>query len=227
LTFDPAAARAWLHGPSETHRGLTRSESLGVDQELTGAGVEGFLTTVADVLAAWPDGLHRRADITAVALWLIPDGGILDQGALITVDLANGLRLAGLHQDIKDFADRDQRGIPAVLSALAHLAGQVCLLLDTYQDTRPGDPDTATSADGTGPATVTEEQVRDALNQAADDVLDAVDAGDEGLRDAVNLTINAAISYLLGDVDNLRDAVEDNYGESYQTVLGWAKAAVR
>ncbi len=124
LTFDPAAVRAWLRQPSDEFEDTSRAESLGVDDELTAPGVEGFLNTVDDVLAASPVGLHRRADITAVDLWLIPDGDVLDQGALITVDLANGVRLATLHQDIKDFADRDQHGIPAVLSALAHVANQ-------------------------------------------------------------------------------------------------------
>jgi len=136
LTFDPAAAQAWLRHPSDTD-GFTRAESLGVDDELFGHGPDGLLATVDDVLTAWPDGLHRCADITGVELWLIPDGDILDQGALITVDLANGVRLATLHQDIKDFADRDQRGIPAVLSALAHIANQVSVLLDTYRAAHP------------------------------------------------------------------------------------------
>jgi hypothetical protein len=104
-----------------------------VDDELTGRRMEGFLATVDTVLAAAPDGLHRRCDITGVDLWLIPDGEVLDQGALITVDLANGIRLATLHQDIKDFARRDEHGIPAVLSALDHIAHQVCLLMAAYE----------------------------------------------------------------------------------------------
>jgi hypothetical protein len=140
LTFDPAAAQAWLRQPSDQFAAMTRAESLGVDDELTGPGMEGFLATVDDVLAAQPDGLHRRGDVTGVELWLIPDGDILDQGALITVDLANGVRLCTLHQDIKDFANRDQHGIPAVLTALTHIANQVCLLLATYQEAHPGYP---------------------------------------------------------------------------------------
>jgi hypothetical protein len=137
LIFDPAAAQAWLLQPSDEFDDLSRAESLGVDDELTRPRVEGFLNTVDDIPAAPPDGLHRRADITAVQLWLIPDGDILDQGALITVDLANGVRLATLHQNIKDFAGRDQHGIPAVLSALEHIANQVSLLLNTYHTVNP------------------------------------------------------------------------------------------
>jgi hypothetical protein len=144
--FDPAAARAWLRQPSNRFEGLTRADSLGVDDELTGPGVEGFLATVDDVLAAQPDGLHPRADVTGVELWLIPDGDILDQGALITVDLANGVRLATLHQDIEDFADRDERGIPAVLSALHHIANQASLVVTTYETALPEySPDLAVS----------------------------------------------------------------------------------
>ncbi len=137
LTFDPAAAQAWLLQPSDEFDDLSRAESLGVDDELTAPGVEGFLRTVDDVLPAWPDGLHRHADVTAVELWLIPDGDILDQGALITVDLANGLRLATLHQDIKDFTDRGQRGVPAVLSALAHIADQASRLVAAHHTANP------------------------------------------------------------------------------------------
>lgn len=137
VTFDRAAAEAWLRAPSDQFEGLTRAESLGVDDEVFGRGQEGFLSTVEDVLAEWPDGLYRRPDVTDVLLWRIPDGDILDQGALITVDLANKVRLATLHQDLKDFADRDQHGIPAMLSALDHIAYQASLLLDTYQAANP------------------------------------------------------------------------------------------
>ena len=132
LLVDPAAIQAWLAQPSDEFPDQSRAESLGVDDELTAPSVGGFLNTIDDVLAAEPHGLHRRADISRVELWLIPDGDVLDQGALITVDLADEVRLASLHQDIKDFAHRDQHGIPAVLAALAHIANQVSLLLDTY-----------------------------------------------------------------------------------------------
>jgi hypothetical protein len=155
LTFDPAAAEAWLRQPSSTD-GVTRAESLGVDEDLFGRGLAGFLVTVDDVLTAGPRGWQRSADIADVLLWLIPDGEVLDQGALITVDLSNGVRLASLHQDIKDFTGRDQHGIPAVLTALAHIANQVTLLLDTYHTARqdPDVPPHNTAADTAGRVTV-------------------------------------------------------------------------
>lgn len=72
-------------------------------------------------------------------MWLVPDGDVRDRGALITVDLVDRVRLASLHQDIKDFADRADRGIAVVLSALSHIAAQASLLVDTYQRVRsPG-----------------------------------------------------------------------------------------
>jgi hypothetical protein len=140
VTFDTAAAVRWLRQPCPDLPEATRAECLGVDDELFGPGLEGFLPTVDDVLTAEPAGLRYRADITAVLLWRIPDGDVLDRGALITVDLADGNRLATLHQDIKDFADRHQRGVPAAISALAHIAEQVNLLLERYQRTHPDYP---------------------------------------------------------------------------------------
>jgi hypothetical protein len=78
LMFDPAAAQAWLRQPSDEFEDMSRAESLGVDDELTAPGVEGFLNTVDDVLAAPPDGLHRYAD---AARRLLTDGLALDAGA--------------------------------------------------------------------------------------------------------------------------------------------------
>jgi hypothetical protein len=140
LTFDPAAVEAWLRQPSDEFEDATRAEILGVNDVLTTPGVYGFLNTIDAILAASPDGLHRRADITTVELWIIPDGDVLGQGALVTADLANGVRLATLHQDVTNFADRDQHGVPAVLSALAHIAHQTSALLDTYEAAHPVNP---------------------------------------------------------------------------------------
>jgi hypothetical protein len=71
------------------------------------------------------------------------------------------------------------------------------------------------------PVTFTEQQVVDALNSAADDILDAVDAGDEGLRDGINLMVNATLAYLRGDASDLDDVADSSYGEDLDTILGW------
>ena len=138
LTLDAAAVQAWLDSPNSQHPGSTNAEALGIDDEGFGRGLGGFLSTIEDLLHAEPTGLERRADVNEVLLWLIPDDEVLDQGSVITVDLANGVRLATLHQDIKDFADRDARGIVAAMSALAHIAAQASMVVDTYQRTNTG-----------------------------------------------------------------------------------------
>ncbi len=138
MSVDTAAVEAWLRAPSSQHPGSTNADALGIDEEYFGRGEDGFLSTVDDLLYAWPPGLTRRSDIRDVLLWLIPDGDVLDQGAVITVDLANGVRLATLHQDIKDFADRAARGTAAAMSALAHIATQASMVVDTYQRTNAG-----------------------------------------------------------------------------------------
>jgi hypothetical protein len=78
-------------------------------------------------------------------------------------------------------------------------------------------PDNAVPA----PATFTEQQVLDALNDAANDILDAVDAGDEGLRDGINLMVNATIGYLRGEASDLHDVAKGSYSEDLDTILGW------
>lgn len=137
LTFNPAATEAWLRQPCPAIAEATRAECLGVDEEAFGPGLDGFLPALDDVLAAGPAGLDRRCDVTDVLLWLIPDGDILDQGALITVDLVDGIRLASSHQGVTAFADRGQRGIAAALAALAHIVDQVCLLVAGYERANP------------------------------------------------------------------------------------------
>lgn len=57
----------------------------------------------------------------------------------------------------------------------------------------------------------TRDQVSAAMNRAADDVLEAIQAPDEGTRDAVNLVVNAALTYLDAPDATLQDAIEENY----------------
>jgi hypothetical protein len=75
-------------------------------------------------------------------------------------------------------------------------------------------------------ATFTDQQVRDALNHAADDILDAVGAGDEGPRDGINLMVNATIAYLRGEAADLHDVAQGSYGEDLDTILGWIGEAL-
>jgi hypothetical protein len=84
---------------------------------------------------------------------------------------------------------------------------------------------TTAAAVDSGASRFTSEQILDALNTAADDVLDAVDAGDSGLRDGINLMVNAAIAYLRGDADDLRTVAGNSYGEPLCTILDWIREA--
>ena len=74
------------------------------------------------------------------------------------------------------------------------------------------------------PPTFTEAQVHDALNDAADDILDAVDGGANGLRDGFNLMVNATLVYLRGDARDLRAVADANYDDDLDTILGWIGA---
>jgi len=75
------------------------------------------------------------------------------------------------------------------------------------------------------PDMFTKQQVGDALNNAADDILEAVDAGDDDLRDALNLIVNATVAYLTGRAQNLQEVVEQGYDAGYEEVLGWIEVA--
>ncbi len=67
LMFDPAAVQAWLRQPSDTHAELTRAETLGVDEELTGRGGKGVLSTIRCVAAAGAGRGAGRRHVRAAA----------------------------------------------------------------------------------------------------------------------------------------------------------------
>lgn len=75
--------------------------------------------------------------------------------------------------------------------------------------------------------TYTHDDVASALNRAADDILEATEAGDEGLRDALNLMVNAALSYLSGSADTLAGVAEANYDSTLDEILGWIAQGIR
>ncbi|GAB1646785.1 hypothetical protein [Krasilnikovia sp. MM14-A1259] len=73
----------------------------------------------------------------------------------------------------------------------------------------------------------TDAQVAGALNQAADDILEAVSAGDEGLRDGLNLMANATAHYLRhGDQATLHAAIEASYDDDPAQILSWVATGV-
>jgi len=157
VTFDPGAAEEWLRSPSSDYPDLTNAERVGIDETAYGPRFEGFLRGLDDVLWGEPlPGLRLRDDLGQIGLWLIPDGEVLDQGALITVDLTNGIRLATVHQEVGDFAPSDARGIPALLCAIGHVAAEVCRVVETYEAANPHHRAAATSLPPLGGGTAGE-----------------------------------------------------------------------
>lgn len=77
------------------------------------------------------------------------------------------------------------------------------------------------------PRTWTTDQVEAALNSAADDILEATEAEDEGLRDALNLLVNAALSYLTGEAADLEGVAEKNYDADLSSILSWIRQGIR
>jgi len=75
--------------------------------------------------------------------------------------------------------------------------------------------------------TYTEDQVSAALNKAADDILDATEAEDEGLRDALNLMVNAVGAYLSGKSTDLEQVAALNYEADLDSIVGWIRQGIR
>lgn len=75
--------------------------------------------------------------------------------------------------------------------------------------------------------TWTKEQIDTALNQAADDILDATEAEDEGLRDALNLMVNAVGCYLMDEAHDLETVAALNYDAELSSILSWIRAGIR
>jgi len=73
----------------------------------------------------------------------------------------------------------------------------------------------------------TQEQISAALNKAADDIIEATEAEDEGLRDALNLMVNAVGSYLWDGVTNLGEVAVKNYDADLDSIVGWIQQGIR
>jgi hypothetical protein len=64
-----------------------------------------------------------------------------------------------------------------------------------------------------------------AFNRAADDILEAISAPDEGVRDALNLLVNAGMHYLDNPDSDLNDAIVASYviDDDGRGPLDWIK----
>jgi hypothetical protein len=71
------------------------------------------------------------------------------------------------------------------------------------------------------------DEVGGALNKAADDILEATEAEDEGLRDGLNLLVNATTAYLTGEAEDLETVAEKNYDAELDSIIGWIQQGIR
>jgi hypothetical protein len=136
VSFDTTTLRSWLAEP--TGDDSTRADELGIDEFFSRA--HGYL------LSGLHDLLAALADDDEQSVWRLQPGiehvgffrtfdGETDDGALIVVDVAGGLRLASLHQDHRDFASLDSHGTDAAIEALTNLAAEANRIVARYQTT--------------------------------------------------------------------------------------------
>jgi hypothetical protein len=134
VTFDPSSLRAWLAQPYGDDG--ERADELGIDESF-GRAWGSLLHGLDYMLAALTDDNKQtvwrlQQSVDYIDMFRTYDGEGYD-GAIIVVDLDNGLRLASLHQDCDDFADRDSHGITAAVEALSSLADMANALVTEYQ----------------------------------------------------------------------------------------------
>ncbi len=106
-------------------------------------------------------------------------------------------------------------------STLGELVSAVAFALDDHENADDGEH--VASQRAAEPSTFTDEELSTAANRAAEEILEAIDAPDEGPRDLVNLLVNVTGHYLANPAATLTDAIEANYGEPAAEVLDWAK----
>lgn len=66
-------------------------------------------------------------------------------------------------------------------------------------------------------------ELASAANRAAEDILERVDASDEGQRDLVNLVVNTTAAYLEDPEASLDDAIRARYQLEPGEVLEWTQ----
>lgn len=134
---DPERCRRWLGAAPSGRQAPTRAAWLDIDDDF-GIARPGALQALENLLGAQPAGFTLPTGLDRVALWRIPDGDVLDQGALITLDLSSargGLRLASSHLDLDHLAPFDLCGIAAVCASLQHVAEVANQILRSYRTT--------------------------------------------------------------------------------------------
>lgn len=158
IEFDPVACRAWLLDGAAAEAGIDdgfRSENLTV-----AAGVEALLALLNHdaTQRVWRPACH----VHQVLIWRTGDGGGIDGGGLLTIDLdypGARVRLGCRHQGFDAFIrDSATCGIDAAVEALGHVAAVVNRTYATFRTAAATPSVTArrqAPVDGEDEATVT------------------------------------------------------------------------
>jgi hypothetical protein len=228
VRFDPQAARQWLTGGGATRLGI--GDDLCTQRLSMAAGLEDLLIELAD--NTHPQVWATGPTVGKVMIWRTCDNGGSDGGGVVTVDVdlfGHRIRLATPHLSGDDFtADERTQGVDAAVEALARLAAEI-----NHEGARLARAVPAW-AQLAGQLRHSDLDVSLAFGAAADDLLDVVDAPEQGLRDAVNLLANALPMYLAhgwtghdpGQArTRLQQVTAGNYGQDLATILTWITVA--
>lgn len=148
VVFDADALRAWLAtpGPSGNFDGsdddggvpYSWADDLALEELVVDQGscadmlyvLDNLLRSVLDHEGQKVLVLHE--DVQTVGFYRTYDEGTCD-GALVHLDLTNGIRLASLHQKNYDFTSDRPAGLEMTVAAVFHLADQANLLFANYR----------------------------------------------------------------------------------------------
>jgi hypothetical protein len=132
VTFDASLLRAWLQ---ESTGGGDRAGALGIDESFGPAhggvlnGLDCLLAALTDDREQTPWRLHHGVQYVGFFRTYDAEGS---DGAIIIADLNNGLRLASLHHDHRDFASLDSFATVAAIEALSYLAVKANTIVGQY-----------------------------------------------------------------------------------------------
>jgi hypothetical protein len=174
----------------------------------------------------------------------------LSVSELAALAVREGLSSEDLDEDVHDVASKsatntNNEGLDSQIQYLVLRlgSGQTRVLIERANgqgfacaECSPEVPGTTTDTHGVTPALrgedstagpddsqplFTERELDGAANRAADEILDAIGATDEGQRDLANLLVNTTAFYLTHPNATLNEAIENAYSDPVADVLEW------
>jgi hypothetical protein len=135
ITFDPAGLRAWISKPSIDDDRCVSWARETVDNTAFGTDWAGeYLSLLGDLLAEMPRTVWNTTGAVnnVGVLPLFGDGGC--DGARVSVELANGLRLVSPYLSFVDFANPHARSIEAAAQGLSCVARAANDIVTNYHN---------------------------------------------------------------------------------------------